>query len=149
MSKKKELETALKEAMLAKDQVSRNTLRLVLSAIKEGEIQKKEELEEADILSILQKQVKTRQESLEEAKKVDRNDLVEEAKMELKILEKFMPSAMSDEELTKLVTQHIEAVGASTISDMGKVMQGLLAEVAGRADGGKVSQMVREQLQGS
>jgi hypothetical protein len=148
MSKKKELETALKEAMLAKDQVSRNTLRLVLSAIKEGEIQKKEELEEADILSILQKQVKTRQESLEEAKKVDRSDLVEEAQLELKVLEKFMPSAMSDEELSKLVIQHIEAVGASAISDMGKVMQGLLAEVAGRADGGKVSQMVREQLQG-
>ena len=148
MTAKAELETALKTAMLAKDEVGKNTLRLVLSAIKEAEVQRKGELEESEILSILQKQVKLRQESLDEAKNAGRNDLVEAAEKELTVLEGFMPAAMSDEELAGLVEKHIAAVGASQMSDMGKVMGVLLAEVAGRADGGKVSQLVREKLQG-
>ncbi len=142
------LEAALKEAMLAKDTVSKNTLRLVLSAIKEAEVQKKDELEDGEILSILQKQMKSRQESLDEAEQVGRNDLVEEAKSEMLVLEGYLPAAMSDEELAKLVEKHIQATGASAMSDMGKVMKGLLDEVAGRADGGKVSQIVRQKLQG-
>lgn len=148
MTGKVELEAALKTAMLAKDEVAKNTLRLVLSAVKEAEVQKKSELEGGEILSILQKQVKLRQESLDEAKQVGRDDLAEAAEKELKVLEGFLPAAMSDADLLALVEKHIAAVGASQMSDMGKVMGGLLAEVAGRADGGKVSQLVREKLQG-
>ncbi len=149
MSKKSELEAALKEAMLAKDTVSRSTLRLVLSAIKEAEVFKKADLEDTEIIGILQKQVKSRQETLDEAEKAGRNDLVDEAKSEMKVLEIFLPEAMSDEELFAIIEKSISDSGASEMADMGSVMKLLKAEIKGRADGGRVSKIVRERLQGS
>lgn len=148
MSKKTELEAALKEAMLAKDVVSKNTLRLVLSAIKEAEVLKKTELDDAEIIGILQKQQKSRQESLDEAKQAGRSDLVDAAKSELAVLQAFLPAAMSDDELIALVEASIQEVGASSPADMGNVMKVLIPAVKGRADGGKLSQLVRERLQG-
>ncbi len=149
MSKKSELEAALKEAMLAKDTISRSTLRLVLSAIKEAEVLKKDELEDTEIIGILQKQVKSRQETLDEAEKAGRNDLVDEAKSEMKVLGIFLPEAMNDEELLAIIEKSISDSGASEMADMGSVMKLLKDEIKGRADGGRVSKMVRERLQGS
>lgn len=148
MSKKIELEAALKDAIRAKDTVRKNTLRLVLSAIKEAEILKQAELDDAAILSILQKEVKLRKESIADAKKAGRDDLIQESNNEIKILEEYLPAAMSDEELESLVNDAIAESGASSPSDMGNVMKVVLPRVQGRADGGQVSQIVRQKLQG-
>lgn len=148
MSKKIELEAALKDAIRAKDTVRKNTLRLVLSAIKEAEVLKQAKLDDAAILSILQKEVKLRKESIADAKKAGRDDLIQESNNEIKILEEYLPAAMSDEELESLVNDAIAESGASSPSDMGNVMKVVLPRVQGRADGGQVSQIVRQKLQG-
>jgi uncharacterized protein YqeY len=148
MKIKSELEAALKQAMLTKDIVSKNTLRLVLSAVKEAEVLKKSELEDSEIIGILQKQVKSRQETIDEAEKAERADLADGAKSEIKVLDIFLPEAMSDEELIALVEKSIGDAGASAISDMGAVMKLLKTEIDGRADGGRMSKLVREKLQG-
>jgi hypothetical protein len=148
MSKKSELEDALKEAMRAKDSMRRNTLRLVLSAIKEAEVAKQADLDDAAIMAIVQKAVKMRQEAEEEAKRAQRKDLIDEAKQEISILEEYLPAAMSDEALTAIVEAAIAKSGASSLKEMGDVMKLVLPEVQGKADGGKVSQIVRQKLQG-
>jgi uncharacterized protein YqeY len=148
MSKKSELEDALKEAMRAKDSMRRNTLRLVLSAIKEAEVSKQAELDDAAIMSLVQKAVKIRQEAEEEAKRAERDDLIEEARQEISILEEYLPAAMSDEALTAIIEAAIEKSGASSQKEMGEVMKLVLPEVQGKADGAKVSQIVRQKLQG-
>jgi hypothetical protein len=149
MNKKGELEAALKQAMRDKDTVSKNTLRLTLAAMKEAEVLKKSDLDDTEIVGILQKQVKSRQETLDEAEKAGRSDLVESAKNEIKVLEIYLPEAMSDEELIAIIEKSIGESGASVPADMGSVMKLLLPEVKGRADGGKISKLVRERLQGS
>ena len=148
MSKKNELEMALKEAMRAQDTMRKNTLRLVLSAIKEAEVLKQDELDDAAVLGILQKEVKSRQESISDAEKAKRDDLIKESRGEIKILEDYLPKAMSDEDLDMLITEAIAESGASALTEMGNVMKLVLPRVQGRADGGKVSQIVRQKLQG-
>jgi len=148
MTKKYELETALKDAMRAQDSMRKNTLRLVLSAIKEAEVLKKDELDDAAVLSILQKEVKSRQESIADAEKAKRDDLIRESREEIEILEGYLPEAMSDEDLEAIITEAITESGASTPNEMGNVMKLVLPRVQGKADGGKVSQIVRQKLQG-
>ena len=148
MGKKIEIEAALKEAMRAKDKVRKNTLRLVLSAMKEAEVLKQAELDDSAILGILQKEVKLRKESIADAEQAGRDDLIQEAKSEINVLEEYLPAAMSDEELESLVNDALAESGASSPSDMGKVMKVVLPRVQGRADGGQVSQIVRQKLQG-
>jgi hypothetical protein len=148
MSMKTELENALKEAMRSSDVVRRGTLRMVLSAVKEAEIQKQGELDDPTVLSLLQKEVKSRQESIADAEKAGRPDLVESAETEMAILEEYLPKQLSDAELDALVTAAIAESGASSPAEMGNVMRVLLPKVQGRADGGRVSQAVRGRLQG-
>ena len=148
MSMKTELENALKEAMRFSDVVRRGTLRMVLSAVKEAEIQKQGELDDPTVVSLLQKEVKSRQESIADAEKAGRPDLVESAKTEMAILEEYLPKQLSDAELDTLVTAAIAESGASSAAEMGKVMKVLLPKIQGRADGGRVSQAVRGRLQG-
>jgi hypothetical protein len=148
MSMKTELENALKEAMRSSDVVRRGTLRMVLSAVKEAEIQKQGELDDPTVLSLLQKEVKSRQESIADAEKAGRPDLVESAETEMAILEEYLPKQLSDAELDTLVTAVIAESGASSPAEMGNVMRVLLPKVQGRADGGRVSQAVRGRLQG-
>ena len=148
MSKKSELEQALKEAMRANDAVRKSVLRVALTALKEAEVQKQAELDDAAVLGILQKELKSRHEALEEAEKAARKDLVENAKAEIKILEGFLPQALSPQELEAIVQAAIAEAGATSPADMGKVMKVVLPQVQGRADGGQVSQLVRIKLQG-
>lgn len=148
MSKKSELEQALKEAMRANDAVRKSVLRVALTAIKEAEVQKQAELDDAAILGILQKELKSRHEALEEAEKAAREDLIENAKAEIKVLEGFLPQALSPQELEAIVQEAIAEAGATSPADMGKVMKVVLPKVQGRADGGQVSQLVRTKLQG-
>lgn len=148
MSKKSDLEAALKEAMRANDTLRKNTLRVALTAIKEAEVQKRGELDDAAVIGILQKELRSRQETLADAEKAGRSDLAENAKVEMKILESFLPAAMSAAELEEVVKAAIAETGASSPADMGKVMKVVLPRVAGRAEGGQVSQIVRTKLQG-
>jgi uncharacterized protein YqeY len=148
MPVKTDLEAALKDAMRANDAVRKSTLRIALTAIKEAEVQKMGELDDAAVLSILQKEVRSRQEALAEAEKAGRQDLVENAKAEMKVLEGYLPKGLSEAELETIVQSAIAEVGASTPADMGKVMKAVLPKVQGRADGGQVSQLVRSKLQG-
>ena len=148
MSKKKELEDALKASLKANDTVRKNTLRLVLTSIKEAEVREQTELDDAAIVSILQKEVKSRQETQDEAKGAGRDDLAEAAQAEIEVLESYLPQQMDDAELEGIIDAAIAETGASAVSDMGNVMKAVLPKVGGRADGGRVSQIVRQKLQG-
>jgi hypothetical protein len=148
MALKASLEQALKDAMRSNDNVRKNTIRMVLSAVKEAEILKKAELDDSAILALLQKEVKSRNEALTEAEKAKRPDLAEGARAEIKVLEGFLPEAMSAQELEEIVQAAIDEVGATTPADMGKVMKAVLPRLQGRAEGGQVSSLVRSKLQG-
>jgi uncharacterized protein YqeY len=148
MSVKAEIQTALTEAMKARDEVTKVPLRLVMASIKEAEIEKKEELSDPDVLRILQKEAKARLDTISDAEKAGRPDLIEQAEAELEVLKRFLPEELSDEDLEKIVKATIAAAGASSMADMGGVMKAIMPKVQGRADGGKVSQLVRKHLQG-
>ncbi len=148
MELKAQLEQALKTAMKAGDDVTKRTVRMSLAAIRQVEIDKRISLDDAAVLSILQKEIKTRRESVEEASRVDRADIVAATDAEIKVLEAYLPAALGVEELGELVRSAIAEVGAKAPSDMGKVMKLLMPRVAGRATGDQVSAMVRSHLQG-
>jgi uncharacterized protein YqeY len=148
MDTKLALETALREAMRAKNDVALRTIRSVISAMKMAQIEKGKPLDESGISAILQKEVKSRRESIADAEKAGRPDLVDANKAEIVILEGFLPEQLSESELENLVRQAITDVQASSPTDMGKVMKILLPKVQGRVAGDLVSQCVRRLLAG-
>jgi uncharacterized protein len=147
MDIKTKLNDSVKDAMKSGDEVRKRTLRMVLAAVKQAEVDKQIELDDLAVIGLIQKEIKNRREALEEATKAQRNDLVSENEAEIKVLEAFLPQAMPAEELQALVRAAIAETGASAPSDMGKVMKIVMAKVAGRAPNDKVSQAVRDQLQ--
>jgi uncharacterized protein len=147
MSIKTQLNDSMKDAMRSGDEVRKRTVRMVLAAIKQVEVDKRVELDEVAVMGLLQKEVKNRRESLEEARKANRADLVEANQAEIQVLEAFLPKAMPAEELRALVQAAIAETGASSPADMGKVMKVVMAKVAGRAPNDMVSATVRELLQ--
>lgn len=147
MDTKTKLENDLKDAMRSGDDTRKRTIRMVLAAIKQIEIDKQVILDETGVIGILQKEVKTRRESLEEAQKAGRADLVASTEAEIQVLNGYLPQAMDPAELTALAETVIAEVGATTPADMGKVMKALLPRVAGRAANDQVSQVVRGLLQ--
>jgi uncharacterized protein len=147
METKAKLENDLKDAMRSGDDTRKRTIRMVLAAIKQTEIDKQIVLDETGVIGILQKEVKTRRESLEEAQKAGRNDLTEALEAEIRVLNGYLPQAMDSAELAALAETVITEVGASSPTDMGKVMKALLPRVAGRAANDQVSQVVRGLLQ--
>ena len=148
MSMKDKIQVALTTAMKARDELTKIPLRLVMAAIKEAEVGSKDQISDQDVLRIVQKEAKARMDTIADAEKAGRPDLIEQAEAELAILKKFLPEELSDEELAAIVGATIEEVGASSMADMGAVMKALMPKVQGRADGGKVSQLVRLTLQG-
>jgi uncharacterized protein YqeY len=147
MSIKTQLNDSMKDAMKSGDEVRKRTVRMALAAIKQVEVDKRVELDDTAVMSLLQKEIKNRRESLEEAKKANRSDLIEANQAEIKVLEVFLPKAMPAEELRALVQAAITETGASSPADMGKVMKTVMAKVAGRAPNDMVSATVRELLQ--
>lgn len=137
----------MKDAMRSGDEVRKRTVRMVLAAVKQVEVDKRVELDDVAVMGLLQKEVKNRRESLEEARKANRADLVEANQAEIQVLEAFLPKAMPAEELRALVQAAIAETGASSPADMGKVMKVVMAKVAGRAPNDMVSATVRELLQ--
>ncbi len=149
MGTKNRLSAALKEAMRSRDEMTKRTLRMALSAIKLAEVDQGGDLDEAAMLAVLQRQVKSRQETIRDAQKADRSDLKEEAESEIEILQQFLPQPLSPQELEDLAREAIAEVEAGSPSDMGKVMKALMPKVQGQADGSEVSRLVRSLLQGS
>ncbi|MRG86636.1 GatB/YqeY domain-containing protein [Salinibacillus xinjiangensis] len=137
----------MKEAMRSKDKQALGVIRMVKASIQNEAIKLgKDQLTEDEELSVLSRELKQRNDSLQEFENAGRDDLVEKTKDELNVLQKYMPEQLSDEELTELVVDTIKAVGAESKSDMGKVMGALMPKVKGKADGGKVNQLVMEHL---
>ncbi len=147
MDTKSKLESALREAMKAGDDVRKRTIRMAMAAIKQTEIDRQVTLDEAGVMGILQKEIKTSKESLEEARKANRPDLIAAAEAEIAVLEAYLPQAMSADELNSLVAAAVAEAGAASPADMGKVMKLLMPRVAGRAPGDQVSAAVRQLLQ--
>jgi uncharacterized protein YqeY len=147
MSIKNQLNDSLKDAMKSGDEVRKRTVRMALASIKQVEVDKRVELDDTAVTGILQKEVKNRRESLEEARKANRADLIEANEAEIRVLEAFLPKAMPAEELRAIVQAAITETGASVPADMGKVMKAVMPKVAGRAPNDMVSATVRELLQ--
>jgi len=147
MTMKTQLNESVKDAMKSGDEVRKRTLRMVLAAVKQVEVDKRIELDDTAVINLIQKEVKNRREALEEAKKANRADLVEANEAEIDVLQAFLPKAMPAEELRALVQAAITETGASSLTDMGKVMKSIMPKVAGRAPNDMVSATVREFLQ--
>ena len=143
-----QLNEALKDAMRSGDTVRKTTIRMSLAAIKQAEVDRREDVDEPAIIALLQKEVKNRKEALEEARQAGRDDLVEANQAEIAVLEDFLPEAMSADELREIVKAAIAETDASTPADMGKVMKVAMAKVAGRAPGGEISALAKELLSG-
>ncbi len=146
MSLKIDLENYMHEAMRQKNDITRDTIRIALSAIKLAEIDSGKLLDDKEILTILQKEVKIRKETISELAGTERIDLVKKAQIELEILNRFLPEQITDEELTRRVTEAIANASAKSISDMGKVMGILVPQLAGQATPDRISQIVRKNL---
>lgn len=138
----------VKTSMKARELEKVKVLRNVQSVIKQIEIDRKVELDDAGVLEILQKQLKQRQESLNVFQDNGREDLAQKEQFEIDIINEFMPQQMSEAELTALINEEIAAQGASSMQDMGKVMGALKSKTAGRADPAVMSQLVKKALIG-
>jgi uncharacterized protein YqeY len=143
---REKLNEALKEAMRSKDNQRRDVIRFALSAIKQVEVDTRKPVTPEDALAILQKEVKKRRETIDEAQKGGRADLADREKAELAVLEAFLPKGLSREEIIVLVKDAIAQTGATSTKEMGKVMGVLMPKVKGLADGALVNQIVREHL---
>jgi len=147
MDTKTQLENALKDAIRAGDDLRKRTIRMALSSIRLAEVDKGTPLEEANVLGILQKEIKSRQEAIEDARRANRPDLVESSQAEIAVLQEFLPRQLTTEELEALAKQVIAELGATNLREMGQVMKVLVPRLEGRASGDQASQVVRRLLQ--
>src|SRR5438874_13528244 len=149
MSLQKRIDEDLKDAMRAKDAPRLSVLRLLKAALKNATIEKvgaDGELNDADAIAVVRKQVKQRQDSIESFEKGGRNELAEKERAEIAVLNSYLPQAMSGEELKRIVAETIAETGATSRAQMGVVMKALQQKVAGRADGKTLSAEVQRQL---
>ena len=150
MSLQTKIETKLNEALKNKDKKTYSTLRLVVASIKDTLIAKKlkdkQTLPDNDLISLLKKMVKQRNDSCEAYKKGGRNELVENEMSEIKIINEFLPKQLSEEETKKICLDTIKKVGANSIKDMGKVMGALKKEYSDVLDFSKVSKIIKDNL---
>lgn len=146
MEIKQKLAADLQEAMRNGRSVQKRNLRLVLTAIRLAEVDKGSSLDDAGVMAILQKEIKSRRETIEDAHKAGREDIVTAAEEDITVISSYLPQAISSDELQELVQAAIQEVGAVSPADMGKVMKVLMPRIQGRAPGDQVSQMVRQLL---
>ncbi|KXF80334.1 GatB/YqeY domain-containing protein [Enterovibrio coralii] len=133
-------------AMKAKDKPRLGTIRLIMAAIKQQEVDGQKTLNEDEVLAVMTKMVKQRRDSVAQYQSAGRDDLADVELAEISVLEEFMPQPLSDEEVDALVKEAIATSGASSMQDMGKIMAILKPQVQGRADMGKISQLVKANL---
>lgn len=143
---KRRLSDDLKQAMKSGDTVKRDTLRMLISTVNNAEIAKQAPLAETDILGVVAKDVKRHQESIDAFKKGDRPDLVAKEENEMAVLQSYLPQQVNRDEIVSMAREVIAAVGASGPGDKGKVMQQLMPELKGRADGKEINDVVTQLL---
>lgn len=143
---KARLQDAVKDAMRSGDRTRLGTLRMIMAAVKQREVDERVELSDTDVLAVLDKQVKQRRESEQQYRDAGRDDLADREEAEIAVLSEFMPKPLGDAELEELVAGAIESTGADSMRDMGKVMAELKPKVQGRADMGQVSARVKAKL---
>ncbi len=141
-----QIEVDVKESMLARDGERRDALRLILSSLRSAEKDLQRPLTNDEELQVLQRERKRRQEAAEAFRAAGRDQQADGEEAELAILQEFMPEPISEEELERIVDDAIAETGATNIRDMGRVMADVMPQIAGRADGSAVSQLVREKL---
>ena len=150
MSLKKQIEKKLNEALKTKDKNTYPTLRLVVSAVKDAEIAARSKgqkiMSDSDIMTILKKMIKQRNESCEVYKKAGRNELLENEKKEIKVISTFLPKQLGEEETKKICQEAVKSSGASSMKDMGKVMGILKSKHSDNLDFSKVSSIIKELL---
>ena len=150
MSLKKQIEDNLNEALKAKDKKTYPTLRLIVSAIKDAEIagrsKGQKDIKESDIIALLKKMIKQRNESCEVYKKAGRTELLESENREIEVINKFLPNQLSEEETKKICEETIKSVNATSMKDMGKIMGVLKSKHADSLDFSKVSSILKELL---
>ena len=140
------IESDLREAMLARDNDRRDALRLILAALRSSEKDIQRELSEEEELQVLQRERKKRIEAAEAFRNAGREAQAEKEEGELEVLEEFMPEPLSEAQIEEIVDDAIAENGATSLRDMGRVMADVMPQIAGRADGSAVSQLVREKL---
>ena len=143
---KPQLTTDMKSSMKSGDKKRLGVIRLMLAAIKQIEVDERIELDDTRILAVLDKMAKQRRESISHYSDAGRDDLVAVEQAEIEIIQEYLPEALSEAEINDLVEQSIAATGASTIKDMGKLKGVLKPQLQGRADMGKVSQLIKSRL---
>ncbi|MBD3666845.1 MAG: GatB/YqeY domain-containing protein [Kangiella sp.] len=141
-----QIKEAMKDAMRAKDKARLSTIRLILSAIKQVEVDTRTELDDTAILAILDKMVKQRRESIKQYEDAGRQELADVEYAEIEVLQEFLPKPLTDDEIAELIEQAISSTGAESIKDMGKVMGILKPQLQGRADMGQVSGKIKSRL---
>ncbi|MEW8507277.1 MAG: GatB/YqeY domain-containing protein [Candidatus Thiodiazotropha sp.] len=143
---KAQIQDDVKLAMKSKQKARLGTLRLITAAIKQREVDERSELDDTQVLAILEKMIKQRRDSIKQYEDAGRQELADQEKSEIAIIEAYMPAGLSDEEIAALIEGAIADTGASAMKDMGKVMGVLKPQMQGRADMGKVSGLVKQKL---
>jgi len=141
-----DIKNDLKQAMLDKNDLVRDTIRMFLSEVQRFEIDNREEVDDAKALQIINKMIKQRNDSISQFKEGGREDLADKEQQEVEILSKYKPEQLSEEDITEKVKSAIEETGAESMQDIGKVMGVLKSALAGSADMGLVSKIVKDQL---
>lgn len=145
-SLKKQLSDGMKDAMRAKDKDRLQTIRLMIAAIKQQEIDQRVVLDDTAVLAILDKQLKQRRDSIAQFTDAGRDDLAQQESDEMVVIQEFLPSPLSDDEIDQLISTALEQSGAESMRDMGKVMAIIKPQAQGRADMGKISGMIKSRL---
>ncbi len=143
---KQQLQTDLKAAMVAKENFKRDTIRFLMSAIKQIEVDERRELSDEDILKIIQKSLKQREDSIAQYKEAGREDLWQKEEAEAEILKSYLPKQLTPEELETEIAQIIKSVGATSMKEMGSVMKEAKEKIGSRSDGKQISEMVKKLL---
>jgi hypothetical protein len=138
----------MKAAMKAGDKRRLGAVRLILAAVKQKEVDERKELGDADVLSVLDKMLKQRRDSITQYEKAARHDLAEQEAFEVGVIHEYMPAALGEAEVHALIDAAIAATGAKAVADMGKVMAQVKPQIQGRADMGAVSALVKQRLAG-
>lgn len=146
MSLKERLMADLKDAMKNKDKLRKDVITMVRAAIKQKEVDERVELDDADIENIISKQLKEKKSSIEEFKKGNRQDLVDQTNAEIEILLKYLPEQLSDEELREIIKKVIDENEITSMKDIGKLMKNVMPLIKGKADGKQVNIIAKELL---
>lgn len=146
MSLKEQLKNDLKEAMRTKENTKRDAIRAINTMIKQIEVDQRVELDDAEIIKLIQKGIKQRQEAIEQFKTASRDDLIEKEQSQIDIFNLYLPKQLSDEELEEILKGIIQEVNAASAKDMGKIMPLAKEKIGGSADGKRINEMVKKIL---